>query len=335
MILAFSTVLWGYAVFVFCKRWIYNTLKWRKSGEIPTILVGNLTVGGTGKTPFIQFLIAELSSVYRVAVLSRGYGRESKGFLEVSEKSNWQQVGDEPLEIKKNAQNTPVFVCENRLEGIKQIAHQKQDVNCVLLDDGFQHLNLKSSKQILLCDYNNPYYKQFFSLPIGRLREFGSADSEADVVVFTKCPKNLDVQRKNELSIRYANRNQAVFFSAYNVTSPKNIINDVNCGHNALLVTAIASTKGIVETLNDVEIVEHFRYADHHAFAESEVNKWVESCKIHKTNSIIFTRKDVQRLGDSEFMNVLLKNDLNVFEIHTEVEILFGEKNELIKKIKI
>ncbi len=336
MIFALSLVLWGYAIFVFCKRWIYNSLNLRCKGIIPSILVGNLTAGGTGKTPFIQFLQSELSNQYNLAILSRGYGRKTQGFLEVSENMNWQQVGDEPLEIKKNDVSASVYVCENRLKGIQKISELKPNINCVLLDDGFQHLRLKANRQILLCDYNNPYFNQLFSLPLGKLREFSFTDKVADMIVYTKCPENLELKKKLNISARYADRKQAVFFSTYKITSPQSIFNDnVFCEKKAILVTGIASTNGILESLTDTEISYHFKYPDHHPFTENEINKWIESCEFHKTKSIILTRKDLQRLGDTEFMDVLVKNDLKLFEIHTEVRILFDEKDQLIKKLKI
>ena len=154
--------------------------------KIKTIAIGNLSTGGTGKTPFVEMLIRELSDKHKIAVLSRGYGRNSKGFKWVEVNSNAFEVGDEALQVKTNFPEITVAVCEKRADGIKIIERDKGDINLILLDDAFQHRYVTAQLYILLSSYNKPFYGDYI-LPMGNLREWRNASKRADFIVITKC----------------------------------------------------------------------------------------------------------------------------------------------------
>ena len=173
-----------------CRNTLYdlNLLK-SYSPEVATISIGNINVGGTGKTPMVEYLLRELSQHYNIAILSRGYGRKSKGYIEVNKESKPIEVGDEPLLLKSKFENCKVAVCENRVYGVKQILAKRPDINLIVLDDAFQHRRIKPFIQLLLTSYQLPYFHDL-PFPAGRLREFGFTAKRADALVVTKCPHN-------------------------------------------------------------------------------------------------------------------------------------------------
>lgn len=173
----------------------YHLYKWgvckRNPSPIPSIVVGNLKAGGTGKSPMVMFFLGYfIKKGYEVSVLSRGYGRKTKGFLEVKTNLSAWDCGDEPFMIKQNFQNVPVFVCEKRVEGLNKIKELYPQVNLVLLDDAFQHFALKADLYVLLTEWSKPFNKDF-PLPMGMLREYRFAAKRADLVITTKTPGNL------------------------------------------------------------------------------------------------------------------------------------------------
>ena len=322
-------VLWGYGMFTALKRSIYGLLNLRMNGALPTLLVGNLSAGGTGKTPMVMFLIDAFSQD-RIGVLSRGYGRKSKGFKSVDESSSFQDVGDEALEIA-NTKTTPVFVCENRLLGLQNIK-ESQKADWVIMDDGFQHLALEATKKVLLTSYQNPFWKESFSLPIGNLREFKGALGDADVLVVTKCPKSLDKSVASEFIGSLKFDPSKIFFAHYKQTKPAAVQGNIN-EKKAILISGVVQQTGLDESLLDWEIPAYINYKDHYKFSQSDVHYWLKTCKEKGVNSIILTRKDWQRLKNNELLNLLLKEGININEIHTEVEILWNQKDEFLKLV--
>ena len=178
--------MYGFGVFFRRKLFEWNILK-RKSYNIPVICVGNITVGGTGKTPHVEYLIRLLQHSHRVAVLSRGYKRKTKGFILANEKTTYQEIGDEPYQIKNKFPDIIVAVDENRVRGIDKLLSMKDKPDIILLDDAYQHLYVKPSYSILLIDYNRPIYNDAL-LPAGRLREGSHNLDRANLVIMTKCP---------------------------------------------------------------------------------------------------------------------------------------------------
>ena len=329
------SLLWGSIAWI--RRWYFNSNhgKRRFKSSIPTLLVGNLTVGGTGKTPMIIHLVEELKKDYCIAVLSRGYGRKTKGFREVSADNHWSEVGDEPLEIKR-VSNCLVFVCEHRVLGMKNIQELYPEVNLVLLDDGYQHLQFQSTCSIILSDYNRMFYADK-PLPAGRLREFPSAVAEASMVVVSKCPSELELPVISNIHQRIQEYKQGipVFFAEYKTTAPQYSRGlGAELQDSSILITGVVGGEKVKQKLeSQVSIVKHFNYADHAEFSQKDVQDWLNYCEKCNIKSLIFTRKDLMRLGDLLPEDVLNKNGLTVFEIHTTVEILNSESLNYHQKI--
>lgn len=317
-------------MFTGVKRFVYNRFGYRTRGSLPTLVVGNLSVGGTGKTPMVLFLMRAFSTE-RVGVLSRGYARESNGYVKVNAQSTAKDVGDEALEIFSSLDNPTVRVCENRLAGIAQMKRE-EDVEWVILDDGYQHVALKPNKAVILTNYNRPFWKERFSLPVGNLREFSGALLEAQALVITKCPEDLSMERAAEIRSEIDFDSERIFFAHYRQSQPL-CIGGSSAEQRALLVSGIAQKKGLQEEIKDWEIVGHLPYQDHQAFTTADVYYWLKTCKELNVNSLILTRKDLQRLTSNELKPLLLNEGISIYEIHTDVEILWNQKSELLALI--
>jgi len=229
-LLVLCFLLWGYAIIAGLRKWWFTWMNQRNTAEIPTLVVGNITVGGTGKTPFILFLTS-LFSENQIAVLSRGYGRRTKGFYEVFDFSDAVDVGDEPLEIKRSilekGLEIPVYVGENRLNAVREISKNQlvpANLDFVILDDGLQHLPLIPDVSLVLTTHEKPFTEEYFALPFGKLREFKSSMRQYDFLVITKCPPKITESEiskwwdKNKEDLGFTREN--VFFSAYEVSGP-------------------------------------------------------------------------------------------------------------------
>ena len=264
-----------------------------KSYNKPVICVGNLSVGGTGKSPMIEYLLEYLVKDYRVAVLSRGYKRRTKGFREVQVGSTSQEVGDEPLQFKQKFPEIMVVVCANRQEGIEKI-RIKADV--ILLDDAFQHRKVSASTNVLLTTFNDLYVHDMV-LPAGNLRESIRGAKRADLVMVTKCPEKHSYAKLQEIQyILNLRSEQKIYFSKisydesiYGIseTLPLNYLLD----KNFTLVTGIANPKPLVEFLKQNQFnFEHKKFPDHHYFSNSEIKNLKEK------EIILTTEKDFVRL---------------------------------------
>lgn len=269
----------------------------------PIIAVGNLSVGGTGKTPQIEYLIKLLKSTYKIGVLSRGYGRKTKGFVLVDETRNALEVGDEPLQFFKKFTNITVAVDENRVHGIEQLT--KTEV--ILLDDAFQHRKVTAGFYVLLTKYNELFSNDFV-LPTGNLRERRIGAKRADVVVVTKCPKTIDTIEKKELEQlirRYFNG--PIFFSTIHYSkvlfsnNDTEIITSTLSTYEVLLVTGIANPKSLEIHLTELNCTfKHVKFSDHHQFSEKEiVNLKEQFAALKPENKIVLTtEKDFVRLSN-------------------------------------
>ena len=268
----------------------------RYAPEIPTIVIGNLNAGGSGKTPHLIYL-ANLLQKEGIAIntLSRGYGRKTKGFLEVNQNSTPEEVGDEPLLIKQKIPESNVFVCENRPKGIRKITEFSRQP--VLLDDAFQHLPLKAGFYILLTSYHSPFYIDF-PLPAGRLREFRIAAKSADMIVITKCPVGLTEEDKQAMTVQVRRYSSAtLLFTHHEQSMPVNPFSNKVLSKNTtdiFLLTGIANPKPLKSFLVSEfseSTFKNFRFGDHHAYTESEINKIQEEAKKCKA-CIVTTEKD-------------------------------------------
>lgn len=265
------------------------------SYDFPIICVGNLSVGGTGKTPMVEYLINLLKDDYKVATLSRGYKRKTKGFQLGSETSSVNILGDEPFQFYNKFKNDVlVSVDSDRNNGIKTLRLLENKPEVILLDDAFQHRKVKAGFNILLTAYDNIYTDDFV-LPTGNLREPKSGARRADVIVVTKCPSDLtENDKKRILKKLNVEAYQHVFFSFINyyesVTSLEKSVTltEIN---DFTLVTGIANANTLLQFLKDKNLkFEHLNFNDHHDFSEKDIKE------LEEKQLIITTEKDFMRL---------------------------------------
>lgn len=285
-----------YALVVHLRNYLFDIGLFKSSSfETPIICVGNLSVGGTGKTPMIEYLVSYFKEKKKVAVLSRGYRRKSTGYTLTNQESKVEDVGDEPLQIFSKHPDISVAVDKDRRNGIQKL--QKSIApDIILLDDAFQHRKVRPDFSILLTAYDNLYMNDWY-LPTGNLRDSKKEAKRADIIVVTKCPDQLGKEKQNEI-IRTLNpkSQQAVLFSSlsYNENlrgkNASMVLNDL-IGKHITLVTGIASPKPLVEYLDNKGIqVEHLQFKDHHFFSSTEIQLF------NTKEYVLTTEKDFVRL---------------------------------------
>ncbi|GAA4042086.1 tetraacyldisaccharide 4'-kinase [Flavobacterium chungnamense] len=273
------------------------------SFDIPIIAVGNLSVGGTGKTPQIEYLIRLLSSNYKIATLSRGYKRKSEGFVLADSNSNAEILGDEPFQIHQKFPNIHVAVDTQRKNGIEQLLKLDNKPEVILLDDAFQHRKVKAGLYILLSSYNDLYFKDFI-LPTGNLRESKSGAKRANVIIVTKCPKDLSELAQQNI-IKKIGLNVPIFFSfidydseVYNEFESKKVEEIIDV--DKLLLAGIAKPEPFFAYLQAEKNVKMV-YPDHHHFSEKDI----EEIKNKASNKLIITtEKDYVRLKNQNLKSL-------------------------------
>tara|TARA_R110002012_G_scaffold37798_4_gene105685 strand:- start:13863 stop:14825 length:963 start_codon:yes stop_codon:yes gene_type:complete len=292
--------------------------------DFPVICVGNLSTGGTGKSPMIELLVSFLKDNHKIAVLSRGYKRKTSGYREVSTTNAVEEVGDEPLQFKKKFPEIAVAVCEDRRTGIEKLQN-KADV--ILLDDAFQHRKVKASLNILLTSFDELYADDCM-LPTGNLREPKFGAKRADVIVVTKCPENI-----SDITIEAIKRKlnpkpqQEIYFSKIGYASEiKNAKDEKPLlslkDKEFLLVTGIANPKPLIDFLQKERLnFKEKSFPDHHNFNSSEI----EELKKHPL--ILTTEKDFMRLG-------MLSNTTEIYYLPIKTVILNGEEEKFKSCIK-
>ncbi|MDP4273907.1 MAG: tetraacyldisaccharide 4'-kinase [Bacteroidota bacterium] len=329
------TFVYGLVVFVRNRLFDYNILKSREF-NIPIISVGNITVGGTGKTPHIEYLVKVLQKEFELAVLSRGYKRKSKGYLLAGENSTYAEIGDEPLQIKQKFPDIEVAVDRNRKHGIEQLFLENKDLQAILLDDAYQHRYVKPGLSILLIDFNFPISHDHL-LPMGKLREPSSERKRADIIILTKTPADLKpIDRRiidktmklypyQTLYFTTVQYHEPVALSASNNFVPTTAWIKENEA-TLLLVTGIAQPEPLKKyLLNFTPNISTLYFTDHHEYTEKDLQKIKQTFQNLKGENkiIITTEKDAMRLNkfcDSE-------KDLieNMFFIPIEIKFLHDE----------
>ena len=299
-----------YGLVVVIRNWFYNAGIFKSQAfNLPIISVGNLDVGGAGKTPMTEYLIRLLKTSYRVATLSRGYGRITKGYLLVESSSLASQTGDEPLQLKHKFPDVTVAVCENRVAGVENL---KQDNQVILLDDAYQHRAIKPGLSILLFDYNQLKTPAVL-LPAGNRREPFIGRRRADVIIISKCPAQMSTEEKEHINIRMALfPHQQLFFTtiAYQPLVDRNgeMTQLQSIEDTAIfLLTGIAGPQPVVNYLKQFsrQIIHH-KYPDHHRFSLKNITKLADDFNICPANKkiIITTEKDMQRLQERELAGI-------------------------------
>lgn len=283
---------------------IFKSVRFR----VPIIGVGNLSVGGSGKSPMVMYLAKLLSNNFRMGILSRGYGRKTKGYYIVNYESNYQMVGDEAMQLFQRFKNKfAIAVCEDRVKGAKKIIAD-MDLELLVLDDSYQHRAIKPGFNILLTDYNEPYFNDFL-LPAGDLRESRNGAKRADIIMVTKCPKDLTQEQEQNYIAKIKPRyGQKVFFSS--IQYDKNLQSKygqisieklADC--EVLLITGIANPTPLVEELSQyTQNVKHLKFRDHHSFSQEDIKKIADEYKKMGENKLILTtEKDYTRLMSFEY----------------------------------
>lgn len=335
-----------YSLITNIRNWLYdNNLLPSTSFETPTIVVGNLSAGGTGKTPHVEYIIDLLTEEYNTAILSRGYRRKTKGFIIADEQSNSQTIGDEPYQMYTKNSKTTVAVCEKRVNGISKLLKHDPKINVIVLDDGIQHRKLKPGLTILLTDYYKLYSKDQI-MPAGTLRESKYNSLRADIVIVTKCPddiKPIDMRvTETELNLKAF---QTLFFSKFIYQEIKGVFNDSKnsdwtlnrikeTNASILMVTGIVSPLPMKEYLqsfsNDIQSLV---YPDHYYFKTSDIQKITANFEsIENQNKIIIcTEKDAARIISNSEIPEELKP--NIYYLAIKVSIINNEKS-FTQKIK-
>jgi tetraacyldisaccharide 4'-kinase len=297
--------------------------------HFPVIAVGNLAVGGTGKSPMVEYLIELLHPSFRMAVLSRGYKRKTKGYVLAKADTTALEIGDEPMQFHIKFPEVAVAVCEERLVGIPYLLQDVLDLQVVVLDDAFQHREVVPGLNILLTEYANLYAKDYF-LPTGDLRDERKSAHRAQLIVVTKCPENLGVEEKHRV-IRQLQLlpHQRIFFTAIAYGTPYHIFNTSDEWHltqrdEVLLVCGIANPAPLKAYLLDkVHSYSQLDYADHHIFSIDDLNDIQDQFDAipGRDKMILTTEKDAVRL--LKFQQQLQKVPLYVLPI--QHYFLFGE----------
>lgn len=303
---------WLYAATMWVRNRLYDEhVLHSHSVAVPTICVGNLAVGGTGKTPHVEYLIRLLSKDYHVAVLSRGYGRKTKGFYMATPTSTAAEIGDEPWQISHKFLNVPVAVCAHRVHGIKHLLHLHPEVQVVLLDDAYQHRSLRCGLYVLLTCYDNLYAKDAY-LPVGRLRDNREQASRANIVVVTRCPKTMMPidKRVVDNTLRLSSWQELCFSRVVYPALPKQ--------QSALLVTAIAHPeyveRQLKETVTDLRVMS---FIDHHWFNPADMQR-IEA-EAAQVDCVWTTEKDEARLRMMP-MSEALQSKLRVLPIEIVID---------------
>ncbi|TAH25093.1 MAG: tetraacyldisaccharide 4'-kinase [Cytophagales bacterium] len=280
----------------------------------PSIVIGNLTVGGTGKTPMTEYIISLFHQQYKVSMLSRGYGRKTKGFIEADSTSNASIIGDEPFQVYSKFKDTVhVFVGENRRNAIQQIVSKYPSTQLVVLDDAYQHRAVKASINILLCDYYRPFYKDYL-LPFGLLRESRHGAKRADAIVVTKCPPLLSDKSKIDITRQIRNYTKIrtpIFFAHFTYATPISEHNQEKLDKNTpvFLFSGIANDLPLVEYVkNNYKYHKHITFNDHHFYTQQDIEHITFLLSKCPANTVLMTtEKDFGKLQSSE-LRELLKN---------------------------
>ncbi|MBR1933055.1 MAG: tetraacyldisaccharide 4'-kinase [Prevotella sp.] len=320
-----SPLSWLYGIGVRFRNFLFDigVLKSR-SFDVPIISVGNITVGGTGKTPHVEYLISLLQKQVRVAVLSRGYKRKTKGFVLADSDTTARDIGDEPYQMKQKFPGVTVAVDQNRVEGIEMLTEQDKQLDVILLDDAFQHRYVKPGINILLVDYHRLIIYDKL-LPAGRLREPLSGKNRADIVIVTKCPRDLKPMEYRVITkamdlFPY----QQLYFTMLDYEPMRLLyykgtraMADIKPDEHVLLLTGIASPRQLMEDLSPITPhLTPLSFPDHHSFTKKDIRRINEVfARLPQPKSIITTEKDAARLSDSGQLSDEVRQNIYVLPV--------------------
>jgi tetraacyldisaccharide 4'-kinase len=332
----FLPISFIYGGIIWLRNWLYdkNYIK-SASFNFPIICVGNIAVGGTGKTPMTEYLIRLLKNDYRTATLSRGYKRKTKGFAIADGSTTALEIGDEPMQFHQKFPDLVVAVGEERLVAIPQLLQAQPATQVIILDDAFQHRSVNAGLNIILTEYKNLYTRDFM-LPAGDLRDTKTSMKRADIIVVTKCKYNLSEDERNAI-VKEINSTKPIFFTKIEYGIPYHLFsrNAMTMNHDTdiLLVCGIANPKPLKGFLNaNVHTYDMLRYSDHHIFTIDDLEDIKKQFdRILSVDKIILTtEKDAVRL--EKFENEL--KDFPIYALPIQHSFLFNERNAFDKSVK-
>ncbi len=318
-----------YGLIIWVRNWLYDKKIFKSTTfGLPLICIGNLSVGGTGKSPMAEYLVRHLKNNFRVATLSRGYKRKTKGYALATAFTTAIDIGDEPMQFHRKFPDVPVAVGEERMVAIPQLLHDKPETQVIILDDAFQHRAIKAGFNILLTESGNLYTRDFF-LPTGDLRDLRKSSKRADVILITKCSADLSKEEKNELIEEIDPLpHQHIFFTTIVYGTPFHITQQnftfIDDQTEVLLVTGVANPRPLKKFLEErIHTYHMIHYSNHHIFS---IDDWKDIInRFEQMNAekkiILTTEKDAMRLlkFDNELKN------LPLYVIPIEHRFLFNE----------
>ena len=332
---------WLYGCIIGFRNFLFDVgvLKSR-AFDIPVISVGNITVGGTGKTPHVEYLIRLLKDRYNVAVLSRGYKRRTKGYIVADANTIMTDIGDEPFQMKQKFPKVTVAVDAKRVHGIETLMDSDKKIDVILLDDAFQHRYVKPGINILLVDYHRLIIYDKL-LPAGRLREPLSGKNRADIVIITKCP---DALRPMEFRVVTKAMDlfpyQDLFFTKLAYDDLKHLyngstreLNSIGSDEHVLLLTGIASPRQLREDLKPyVKNLTPLRFPDHHEFNDDDIQLINETfANMPSPKIVITTEKDAVRINDTKGLSKEIKD--NIYSLPVKIKFLLEQEEVFNEKI--
>ncbi len=318
-----------YGAIVQLKNWMYDNdvLLHTTSFEIPIICVGNISVGGTGKTPMVEYLIRKIDPLFELAVLSRGYRRSSSGFKMASIKTDFTEIGDEPRQLKLKYRHIPIAVGEQRVFAIPELLQSAPKTKVILMDDGFQHRSLKAFINIVLTNYNEPFWDDYL-LPMGLLREPRSGLRRADILIVTKCPTTITKEEETEIIAKInPGKHQKVFLATERYWTPYNLFdaNDklpLDKKVNVVLFAGLGNSDSLKKYVEEsCKEVVWMSFDDHHRYSERDLEHIFQVKQNFGLESILLTtEKDAVRL--EPYFNWFKKNNLAVYCLPVETKFL-------------
>lgn len=334
---------WLYGGIMDIRNWLYDHQKVRSFRfEVPMISIGNLTVGGTGKTPHIEYLIRFLQNHFSIATLSRGYGRKTKGFLLAHPEISSIEIGDEPMQFyEKFGKNIIISVGEERALAVPYILHDHPEVNLILLDDAFQHRPVQPDINIMLTDYKRLFYNDY-PFPVGRLRERRHSAKRANIILVTKCPKSLSENEQQNIiqNIQKYNAHAPIFFTYFDYSSPKSLfLKEKVCSKNVALVSAIAQPAHFEKDMKALfDVRHHFIFPDHYFFSEKDTQHFINFLEQNPDCDLVCTEKDAVKLKEISIPEIFKDRffsmgiDVRFLEKETVFQDYIQEK--LLKRMK-
>ncbi|MFI3292207.1 MAG: tetraacyldisaccharide 4'-kinase [Rikenellaceae bacterium] len=305
--------------------------------DIPIICIGNITVGGTGKTPMTEMIVNYMTKYFNVAVLSRGYGRKTKGYVEVKEDSHYRDVGDEPLQVKLKFPGAVVVVCEKRSVAIEQIRKKHPKVNLIIMDDGFQHRYVEAKINVIMIDATRPPHEDKM-LPLGRLRDNIDSLHRAHYFIVTKCsegmtPLDRRILRKVFVTMPY----QEIYFTSIESFKPTPMFaegQNLEIKHNneVIAMAGIGNPKPFIETLKtNYKVIDSMLFNDHHVYKIKDINNIENRLKAHPNAIIITTEKDAVKMVRSKKIPLNVRE--RIFYIPIDISFIGHSKVDFLQKL--